>query len=376
MNSINDTLQLDDSPVNSGRQKELDLMKAFPVLCLPFVHCIIECSTEEELCYGMRFVLDSIIGSSFSAPMFMFAMGVGLIYSKSATPERVFIRGLQIFGLSYVLNICRFLIPYLIGYMISGDTGQFIDPLWYRVFGNDILQFAGLSLMCIAGFMHIKASPQGMFGISSVMAVCGHLLNDYDAGSPAANVLLGYVIGTSDPAGLVISDFPLLNWMIFPVSGYCFGRILLHARDKRILYLRLSLPCLIISLIYFSIALHYNYGTFGEGQNCYYHMILPDIAGNVLLCTGMMAVWYVVSEYIPDLLMNFLTEVSMNITSVYCVHWVFVRFITNVYLYIRNGTQLLPEWEAYAIAFGILVVTLVITHYWRSYKYKRKASAY
>ena len=41
----------------------------------------------------------------------------------------------------------------------------------------------------------------------------------------------------------------------------------------------------------------------------------------------------------------FLREVSRNITSIYCIHWVFVRTITNVILYIKNGTQILPLWQ-------------------------------
>ncbi len=40
--------------VNSGRQNELDLAKAVPILCLPFVHCFIECTADEGLTLSDR----------------------------------------------------------------------------------------------------------------------------------------------------------------------------------------------------------------------------------------------------------------------------------------------------------------------------------
>ena len=64
----------------------------------------------------------------------------------------------------------------------------------------------------------------------------------------------------------------------------------------------------------------------------------------------------------------FLREVSRNITSIYCIHWVFVRTITNVILYIKNGTQILPLWQTLLLSLAILLVTLIIAHYYRIMK--------
>ena len=70
-----------DKPVNTGRQNALDLGKAFPILCLPFVHTFIECTTDAGLGHGIPYLFDSIIGGPFSAPMWMFAMGIGILYT-------------------------------------------------------------------------------------------------------------------------------------------------------------------------------------------------------------------------------------------------------------------------------------------------------
>ena len=63
-----------DKPVNTGRQIEVDIGKATMVLMLPFIHCIIECSTDAQFDYGVSFLFDTIIGGPFSAPMYLFAM--------------------------------------------------------------------------------------------------------------------------------------------------------------------------------------------------------------------------------------------------------------------------------------------------------------
>ena len=45
---------------------------------MAFVHCIIECTAPEALDHGIPFLFDYVIGSPISAPMFMFAMGIGI----------------------------------------------------------------------------------------------------------------------------------------------------------------------------------------------------------------------------------------------------------------------------------------------------------
>ena len=228
--------------VNTSRQWELDLARAVIIFCLAVVHVTIECTTDEGLCSGIPYLFDTIIGGPFGAPMFMFIMGVGMAYTTVNTPKDHFIRGLKLFGLAYVLNICRFLIPYLIGYGITGDYEYYVEHLVYKVLGNDIFTFAGLAMMILALFIKLKISRIVMIVISTVMCAFGTLLNGVDAGSPMGNIFLGYLIGTEDAAGLVHSYFPVLNWMFFPVYGYCFASILKRVQNKDLFYAVVSVP--------------------------------------------------------------------------------------------------------------------------------------
>ena len=195
-------------------------------------------------------------------------------------------------------------------------------------------------------------------------------IGDIDTHSMFGNIFLGYIIGTDDATGLVISDFPLLNWLIMPVAGLVFGKVLIRVKDKDAFYRLICLPALIIPLLYFPIGIHYGWGMFGEGQNCYYHMKIWDIFVCICLCLdiGMLGVWHVLARSLGQRARVFFSEVSANITSIYCIHWVLVRSITNVIIYIRNGTQILPLWETMLLALAILIVTIIMAHYYKILK--------
>ena len=101
------------------------------------------------------------------------------------------------------------------------------------------------------------------------MCALGTVFNGIDVNAPLGNIFLGYLIGTEDAAGLVLSDFPVLNWFIFPVFGYVFGHILKRVKNKDLFYLVFSLPAMIIAIIYFT-----------------YSSLLPSSSMNCVLTTN------------------------------------------------------------------------------------------
>ena len=350
--------------VNSGRQKELDLAKAVIILCLALIHCTIECTSEEGLLSGIPYLFDSVIGGPISAPMFMFAMGVGMVYTKHRTPKDYVCRGLGIGVTGFVLNLCRFLFPFLVGYKITGDYEKYIAPLPYRIFGNDILQFACLAMLLIALFVRLRIPKAAMFLICLGMSLLGTCLNGTDMGTPFLNIFMGYLIGTEDPAGMVISDFPLLNWMIIPVCGYIFGTYLLHVTNKKLFYSKVSVVGLLITVVYFPIGISNRWGMFGEGQNCYYHLTTADAAISLALTIGLLGIYYILCKYLSERVMICVSEISRNINMIYCIHWVFVMFITNDILYILNGTQELSVPLTMLLGVSISIASILAAHFW------------
>ena len=354
--------------INNGRQPELDLAKAVLIFCLALIHCTIECTPEEQLAHGIPFLFDSVIGGPLSAPMFMFAMGIGMVYTKRHAPGDYVRRGIRIGITGYALNICRFLFPFLAGYLLTGDIEKYIEPLPYRVLGNDMLQFAALAMIMIALFVRFHLSNGAMLLVCLVMSVLGTFLNGVDAGSPAGNIILGYLIGTEDPAGAVISDFPLLNWLIVPVSGYIFGGLLRHVKNKNLFYGILSTAGVLVCMAYFPPAILGGFGMFGEGQNCYYHIVTTDVLVSIAAAFGILGIYHVIVPHLSKKVTGCIEEISRNINTVYCIHWVFVIWITNVFLYILRGTQELSTPVTLLIGTGISIVSIAAAHFWSEAK--------
>ena len=354
--------------VNTSRQWELDLARAIIIFCLGWVHVFIECTTDEGLCSGIPYLFDTIIGGPFGAPMFMFVMGVGMCYTKKNTPKDYFIRGVKLFVLAYILNVCRFLIPYLLGYAVTNDAEYYIEPLLYKVLGNDIFTFAGLAMMILALFIKLKLSKVVMLVIATVMCAFGTLLNGVDVGNPLGNIFLGYLIGTEDAAEMVHSYFPVLNWMLFPVFGYVFGHVLRRVKDKNLFYLVFSTPAIVIAIIYFIYGINAEVGMFGEGQNCYYHMIFSDVLASMCLTLGMMGVYHFVMKIIPGKLFYIAWTISEYITPVYFIHWIFVSFSVNVLMYIVRGTTILASWQSFLLGLAIIIVSIIIAHIYAKLK--------
>ncbi|MCD8346965.1 MAG: DUF1624 domain-containing protein [Lachnospiraceae bacterium] len=351
-----------DKQVNTGRQPELDLAKALAILCLAPIHCIIECTPEAGLVSGVPYLFDTIIGGPLSAPMYMFAMGIGMAYSRKNSWQALVKRGLLILAAGYLLNVCRSTIPYLLAYALTGDAEQYLTQIPYLTFMNDIFQFAGLATLVMAFFIWMRLPKTGMLCIGLAASLAATAIGTVDMGSPILNVLLGYLIGTEDAAGLVCSDFPLLHWMIVPIVGYLFGDCLRHVRDKRRFYLVVSIPCAAAAAVWFVRGICYGLGMFGEGQNCYYHISTPDVIASLLAAVAMLGGYYVICGHLPACLLDFASEVSRNIAKIYFIHWILIAIIIRLALSVARGTQELPVGITMLLGVTISALAVIVAH--------------
>ena len=128
-------------------------------------------------------------------------------------------------------------------------------------------------------------------------------------------------------------------------------------------YLTFSLPALIIAIVYFTFGIFFERGMFGEGQNCYYHMIFSDVLASLCLTVGMIGVYYFIVKILPGKVFYVAWSISENITSVYFIHWVLVSFVVNLCMYVIRGTTLLTPWQVVGLGTLISIAAIVIAHY-------------
>ena len=364
----------DSSVRNSGRQVELDFAKAFPILNLAVVHMICECSTDAQLnVFGVPYFFDSIIGGPLGAPLFIFAMGMVVNYARSSEPWHIFKRGLCLGLFGFIHNICRFVIPGLIGYGMTGDYEFYMERIPYLLFSCDILQFACVGMMLMALFKKLRMNCFHILIAGMVMSMIGTLIGSVDLGSPVLNIIFGFFIGTEDPAGLVVSDFPVMNWFFMYAAGNVTGQYYRNIKDKKRLFLLVSPVCGVILLIGSLIEWEMGYAMMGgEGANVFYHLNTIDAFLCICGHAAMLGIWYLVSGLHLKKIQAFVGNISRNITRIYVIQWVLVWWFADLILIVINGTKYIPTISATLWGIVLELASILLANLWGNYQNKRK----
>ena len=158
---------IDREPINTGRQRELDIAKGFIIILMSISHAI------EIL--GWFFAPESADGFFWAdfdmlikgtAPIFIFCMGISLCYSRRQSASDIFRRALGMAGLVVLLELFRTLLPCFLEWLIFRE----IDSIEYafQFLCVDILQFATMALLAIALFKKLKLSSYAMLAIAVV----------------------------------------------------------------------------------------------------------------------------------------------------------------------------------------------------------------
>lgn len=331
--------------INANRQLELDIAKSFSTIFMIFIHTItIAMLFENTISDPYYVIVGSILGGPFSAPVFMFCMGIGIIYSRRSQPNSMIKRGIKLFLLGLLVNIFSFIIPHLLLQSLF-NSGKLI-PIFggLILFYVDILEFAGLSFVLLGIFKKMKLSNKQILAVGIVLSFIGFIFRFSDFGSIALNILFGYFIGTF----YKFTAFPLFSWIIFPIAGYIYGHYFIRLKDKS-KFFRLWPIFIIASIIYFFVYLiliYDAYGTFPEG---YYFYMSPLLAlFCIILVHGDIGFSFWLSKRIPEKLKNIFTLFSKNITGIYVVQWLLIPI-----------TIILIKYVSKSIVFNDLYVTLI-----------------
>lgn len=174
------------------------------------------------------FIVMDVLGRPYAAVVFMFCMGVGVVYSRHSQWDTMVKRGITLFLLGIFVNLCEFFIPYFAAGELSVNSHPFNIVGGLMLFCDDILAFAGWAFIFMGILKKFDVSNKKLIIIAVVMSIIGILLKDVDFGIPYVNLLLANFIGCKGGFGA----FPLLNWFIFPVVGYVWGQYFIRAKDK------------------------------------------------------------------------------------------------------------------------------------------------
>jgi hypothetical protein len=82
----------------------------------------------------------------------------------------------------------------------------------------------------------------------------------------------------------------------------------------------------------------------------------------------MIGVYHFILKVFPRKMFYVAWSISENITYVYFIHWVFVSFVVNLFMYVIRGTTLLTPLQVVALGTIISIVSIVIAHYVSKWK--------
>ena len=350
--------------VNTSRLYNLDLLKALAIISMILCHSVLMLGVhhngyENDFLYWFG---DVLLGDYIAvAHAFMFAMGVGFVFTKNNSPANYIKRGIKTFLLGYVLNFFRYGIYALIEGMISGE---FAEQTLEALFGPDILQFAGLAMIITGVFKKLGLNEIHILFISIIMSVAGSFLVLKDTGNYACNLLLGNIITTTHDT----SCFALLNWYVFVAIGMVFGIIIRRVENTNSFYKKLLLITGIISLIY--IALTFKFGTlFLTKHNFYYAVSTAEALG--LLCTDLFllsAFYFIIKKFGVS---KFHTgiEMSRNLTVIYFIQWCVIGFTDSIFGYVLEYS--FPYYVIYPFGVALIFASFYLARLWTKRKNRK-----
>lgn len=336
-------------PVNTGRQREIDLVKAFCILMMIICHCI-----EELFEYSGANILAVIIreyeNQTMGAQAFMICMGIGIVYARKSEPKTHLKRGLSLIIVGQVLNLMRYGLPNAMAYLISGNV--YYRKIMFLVFSSDIMQFAGLTFILLGLFGALRFSELTIFIASIVMNIVGMALaGRVHTGSYIIDQLLGFFIATESE-----SYFPLFHWFIYPAFGMVFGVLLKRVKDKKKFYLTLLIPTGILTVLYFYVAACVEQPFFLviRDLEAFNRMNIADALMQLVCNTFLIATAFFVTELLPDRIMKGVGFISGNINRFYCVQWVLIASVDVIFSALT--VTVAKGYQCYLI--GVLVILL------------------
>lgn len=343
------------------RMIDLELLKALAIIAMILCHPVLRLGVQRPG-YQREFLFffgDVILGDYLAvAHAFMFAMGVGVAYTRRGAPKQLMGRGVRLFLMGYALNFFRYGLLALLDGLISG---VFEPETLEALFGPDILQFAGLALLATGVFRKLKLREGHIFAIGLLLSAVGAGLPFVDTGNYVLNLLLGHFVVTTGDT----SCFAFLHWYVFVAAGLLFGSILQRTGNPDRFYRRLKLAAGGVMVVYLTTSCIFGAMFLCRSRN-YYAVSLPEAAGLLSIDLFLLSAFHFLAPRASDRRIRVFLEMSRNVTPIYCIHWCLLGLIDGVCSYLLGVTFSWPV--IYGIGLMLIIVSFLLARLWRKRK--------
>lgn len=353
--------------LNTGRQFEIDLLKAFCVILMIVCHVCDGMTTatvnDDWLKHTIYF-----FGNTTSS-LFIFCIGIGLSYTTHDSPDAFAKRGIKLLWQSCLLSLFIGFIPL---WILSGfDFSELYGTeAAYTMFITEILCFAGLVFLLTALLKKLKCKSWIYLVLALVFQfVATFFAGTFDNSSHAVRFLMGKFIYTGSS---IISLHPLFPFYIYVVFGMLFGELLKHAASKRTFYLKSAVcgtaVCVVASVIYKLIGFDISKYVFTD---LYHANILPAAIWYLSQAAIWAALSYPVSLIMKGSARKAVEYLSRNMTNIYVIQWFCWMYPMTVVFMVTNE-YLFPAIMGLPLSAVVCILTILISKCWAAFKNKLK----
>lgn len=351
---------------NVGRQHEADMARFICIVGMVFVH-VFEyglAAVDPSAAVSSGELLD-IIGGASGATLFMAIMGLGVAYSSASAPNKTLRRGLLLLLGGYALNFARATIWIIAEFVPSM---LHMPNLLITLFTGDIFQFAGLVLIFFALVKKLKLPDWAIFSIAVACLLVSYIVPET---LTQGNMLLGVLVGLFFRQNEYCT-FCFFEWLIYPVLGYLFGKLLRHCVNKTAFYGRLLVLSSLGIALYVGISVLLSFDIYSMySSDAVYFLQMPEkVILNIMGLAFMISLRYFIEVGLHHILpktRDFIRMVSADLPEIYVVHWLIVG--NGAYF----ATVEMLQWK-YLIALVVLVISLVLAHLCHRTLKKHKAN--
>ena len=247
-------LSLKDREVNTGRQRELDLVKGFLMIMIVFIHSFQTIAGDEAATSNVHEILFAIFMPT-GACLYLFTMGFGSVFTRHSKPGDMVKNGVKLLIYQGISNLC-----YAAAIMISFHIRNLITG---EVAGSRALYEANLySMLTFVNIFFISGMCYLILALYRKLNVKLHWY-----------VISAVIVGIVTPfTKLLVSDNQLLNWILdmtfggngntsfcfFPYLsyvflGYVFAKVIrrIPEDEKGLFYKKNGIVCGIIAVVWF-----------------------------------------------------------------------------------------------------------------------------
>lgn len=316
--------------IPKNRNSSLDFLKGTAVILMIQVH-IIELFSSKEIFDSTAGQISLFLGGAPVAPLFMVIFGF-LIASSNKNNKELFLRGIKIFLVGMLLNCCL-----NFNLILSVTKGVYTIDLLPYIFGVDILQLAGITLIVIALLRKVLfkniVSP---IILIIIILFLTQIFSQSIIEQQTLKYICSFFIGCS-----AWSYFPLFPWLAYPLAGILFYQLKQKVSFKFLDSIKVKIGIGLAFIIFLSITYKFAIAV-SSTLSLYYHHNYIFVGWVIVFLSFYSFLLNEVNKLNKEFVIGkYIRWLGKNVTIIYIIQWLLIGNIaTEIYRTVSSPMNL------------------------------------